>query len=234
MKGLFFTSLLLALVGGSIVYEYLSLPDVSGLRKKNPRATALMELREEEYRKRGVIVRRDQIWVPYDSVSEHLKRAILVSEDASFFTHNGVDFFELKEAFKKDWEKGAFRRGASTITMQLARNLYLSPSKDPLRKLREIIIAFQLERTLSKRRIFEIYLNVVEWGRSIYGAEAASRAYFKKSASDLSRDEAAFLSAMIPSPLNIFNPLKNRKRVVRRQKVILRGMNSIRLDYSDK
>jgi monofunctional biosynthetic peptidoglycan transglycosylase len=125
----------------------------------------------------------------------------------------------------------SFKRGASTISQQLAKNLFLSEERNFLRKGREAVYTWWLERQLSKKRILELYLNVIEWGDGIYGAEAASRVYFKKSASDLTRDEAAFLSAMIPSPLNIFNPAKNRKRVVRRQKVILRGMNSIKLDY---
>ncbi len=128
----------------------------------------------------------------------------------------------------------SFKRGASTVTQQLSKNLFLSEDRNFLRKGREAVYTWFLERELTKKRILELYLNVIEWGDGIYGAEAASRAYFKKSASDLSRDEAAFLSAMIPSPLNIFNPTQIRKRVVRRQRVILRGMNSIRLDYSDK
>lgn len=128
----------------------------------------------------------------------------------------------------------SFKRGASTVTQQLAKNLFLSEDRNFLRKGREAVYTYFLERQLSKKRILELYLNVIEWGDGIYGAEAASRSYFKKSASDLTRDEAAFLSAMIPSPLNVFNPAKNRKRVVRRQKVIMRGMNSIKLDYSQK
>jgi monofunctional biosynthetic peptidoglycan transglycosylase len=127
-----------------------------------------------------------------------------------------------------------FKRGASTVTQQLAKNLFLSEDRNFLRKGREAVYTYFLERYLTKKRILELYLNVIEWGDGVYGAEAASRVYFKKSASDLTKDEAAFLSAMIPSPLNIFNPATNRKRVVRRQKVILRGMNSIKLDYSDK
>ena len=127
-----------------------------------------------------------------------------------------------------------FKRGASTITQQLAKNLFLSESRSFIRKGHEAVYTYFLERDLSKKRILEIYLNVIEWGDGIYGAEAASRNYFKKSASDLTRDEAAFLAAMIPSPLNIFNPATNRKRVVRRQKVILRGMNSINLQYPNK
>ena len=124
-----------------------------------------------------------------------------------------------------------FKRGASTISQQLAKNLYLSEERNFLRKGREAVYTYFLERELTKKRILELYLNVIEWGDGVYGAEAASRTYFKKSASDLTREEAAFLSAMIPSPLNIFNPAKNRKRVVRRQRVILRGMNAIRLNF---
>ena len=125
----------------------------------------------------------------------------------------------------------SFKRGASTISQQLTKNLYLSEDRNFLRKGREAVYTYFLERYLTKKRILELYLNVIEWGDGVYGAEAASRTYFKKSASDLTREEAAFLSAMIPSPLNIFNPAKNRKRVVRRQKVILRYMNYVRLNY---
>lgn len=128
----------------------------------------------------------------------------------------------------------SFKRGASTVTQQLAKNLFLSEDRNFLRKGREAAYTYFLERELSKKRILELYLNVIEWGDGIYGAEAASRNYFKKSASDLTAQDAAFLSAMIPSPLNVFNPAKNRKRVVRRQRVILRGMNSIKLAYDEK
>lgn len=214
-----FVGIFFALLLGWIVYEYARLPDVSPLKKKNPTTTALIELREKEYRSQGLGYRRKQIPVPYEAVSEHLKKAILVSEDASFFTHGGVDFSELKEALRKNWERGGFKRGASTITMQLARNLYLSPSKNPLRKLREIIIAWQLERALSKKRIFELYLNVAEWGANIYGAEAASRHYFSKAASDLSPLEAATLAALLP------NPRKPRgKTLLHRRNLILTRM----------
>jgi monofunctional biosynthetic peptidoglycan transglycosylase len=124
-----------------------------------------------------------------------------------------------------------FKRGASTISQQLAKNLYLSEERSFLRKGREALYTYFLERDLTKKRILELYLNVIEWGDGVYGAEAAARTYFKKSASDLSPAEAAYLSAMIPSPLNVFNPAKNPKRVVRRQRVILKGMNFIRLEY---
>lgn len=125
----------------------------------------------------------------------------------------------------------SFRRGASTITQQLSKNLYLSEDRNFLRKGREAVYTYFLERDLSKKRILELYLNVIEWGDGVYGAEAASRTYFNKSASNLTREEAAFLAAMIPSPLNVFNPQKNRKRVVRRQRVLLKYMNSMKLAY---
>ena len=125
----------------------------------------------------------------------------------------------------------SFKRGASTITQQLAKNLYLSEDRNFIRKGREALYTYFLERDLPKKRILELYLNVIEWGDGVYGAEAASRRYFNKSASSLTREEAAFLAAMIPSPLNVFNPVKNRKRVVRRQRVLLKYMNGIWLRY---
>jgi monofunctional biosynthetic peptidoglycan transglycosylase len=200
MKKVLFKSLVLAIAIGSLAYFYYSLPDVSLLRKQNPRGSALMELRDEEYRRKGIHGRRQQVWAPYGAISDHLKKAVLISEDAAFFSHKGVDINELKEAIKADWEAMSFKRGGSTITMQLARNLYLSPSKNPLRKVKEIAIAWQLEQALPKRRIFEIYLNVVELGRNIYGAEAAARHYFGKSAAALDTLEAATVAALLPSP----------------------------------
>ena len=155
-------------------------------------------------------------------ISEHLKKAVLISEDASFFSHTGVDVKELQEALKKDWETGSFARGGSTITMQLAKNLYLNPSKNPLRKSKEIIIAWQLEQALSKRRIFEIYLNVVEWGPNIYGAEAAARHYFAKPSVNLDILEAATLAALLPSPRNT-----REKSLTYRRNLILSRMAEV-------
>lgn len=125
----------------------------------------------------------------------------------------------------------SFKRGASTITQQLSKNLYLSEDRNFLRKGREAVYTYFLERNLSKKRILEIYLNVIEWGDGVYGAEAASRTYFKKSASSLTPSEAAYLAAMIPSPLNVFNPQKNPKRLARRQRVLLKYINSVKLAY---
>ena len=200
MRKVLFSSLFITFLVGGGFFFYYSLPDVAALKQKNPKATALMELRDAEYQKKGIRGGRQQIWVSYGAISEHLKKAVLVSEDAAFFSHKGVDMNELKAALKKDWETMSFNRGGSTITMQLAKNLYLSPSKNPLRKVKEIVITQQLEHALSKRRIFEIYLNVVEWGRNIYGVEAAARHYFGKSAATLDPLESATLAALLPSP----------------------------------
>jgi monofunctional biosynthetic peptidoglycan transglycosylase len=203
MRRVLISSALLTLWVAASYYFYVTLPEVAVLKQRNPRSTALIELRETEYRRDGARPARRQIWISYERISDHLKKAILISEDAGFFRHKGIDVNELKAAFTKDWQTLSFARGGSTITMQLARNLYLSPSKNPLRKLREIAIAHQLEQSLTKERIFELYLNVVEWGKNIYGAEAAARHYFGKSAADLDLLQAATLAALLPSPRSI-------------------------------
>ena len=222
MKRVFLKSLLLSVVLGSLVYFYATLPNVSLLKNRDPKSSALMELRDEENRQKKLPVSRQQIWVPYGRISDHLKKAVLLSEDASFFSHKGVDIDELKQAFKRDLETLSFKRGGSTITMQLAKNLYLNPAKNPLRKIKEIIIAWQLEHALSKPRIFEIYLNVVEWGRNIYGAEAASRHYFGKSAANLNPLEAATLVALLPSPRT-----SRDKSILHRRNLVLTRLASV-------
>jgi monofunctional biosynthetic peptidoglycan transglycosylase len=222
MRKVICSSILMALAVGVGAYIYYSLPDVSRLIRQSPRTTALMELRDAEYRAQGIRGGRQQIWVSYGAVSDNLKQAILVSEDAAFFSHKGVDLSELTEAIKADWETLSFKRGGSTITMQLAKNLYLSPSKNPLRKVKEIVIAWQLERALSKRRIFEIYLNVVEFGRNIYGVEAAARHYFGKSSKQVDALEAATLAALLPNPRG-----SRDKSVLNRRNLILARLSTI-------
>ena len=222
MKKVFYSSLFIALLAAAGFYLYATLPDVNALRQKNPKSTALMELRDEEYKKKKISAPRQHIWVAYGAISEHLKKAVLVSEDAAFFSHKGVDVNELKAALKKDWETMSFNRGGSTITMQLAKNLYLNPSKNPLRKLKEIVIAHRLEQALAKRRIFEIYLNVVEWGRNIYGIEAAARHYFGKSAAALDPLESATLAALLPSPRN-----SKERSILNRRNLILSRLASV-------
>ena len=160
-----------------------------------------------------------QAWKPIRSISANLKNAVLIAEDAAFFQHEGLDYGEIREAIKINAEKMEFARGASTITQQLAKNLYLSPSRNPARKLKEIFLTFSLERHLTKRRIFEIYLNVIEWGDGVYGAEAAARRYYGKSCSELSDTEAAAMAAVIINPRR-YSPINPGKRIRNRTAMI--------------
>ncbi len=206
-----------------LAYTYLTLPDVRGLVTINPKTTAWMQMRAQEAAADGRPLRRVHRWVAYTRISPNLKRAVLAAEDDAFFEHEGVDLEQLKTAIEQDLQNGRAIRGASTITQQLAKNLYLSPSRDPLRKFRELIIARRLEAALSKARIFEIYLNVIEWGDGIWGAEAASRTYFGTSAASLSREQAALLAGSIINP-RVYSPARPPARLIRRQRIILTRM----------
>ncbi len=201
--------------------EYLSLPNNSlqKFRRTNPFRTALMEQRSEEAASQGKTLKINQTWVPLARMSPFLIHAVIVSEDGTFYEHDGVDWYEMEKSIQKNIEKGKAARGGSTITQQLAKNLFLSTSKNPLRKVKELIIALRMERILSKKRILELYLNVIEWGNGTYGAEAAARKYFGKPASDLTRDEAVRLAAVIPSPLK-HQPNLDSRYVQRRAEII--------------
>jgi len=209
-----------------ICYVYLTLPDVRPLATSNPTTTAFMELRQREAVAGGRTVRRVHRWVPYSRFSQNLKRAVLVAEDGAFWEHEGVDVEQVRQAIKDSLARGAAPRGASTVTQQLAKNLYLSPSYDPLRKLRELIIARRLEVALSKARIFEIYLNVIEWGDEVWGAEAAAQTYFGVPAASLTRSQAALMAGAIINP-RLLNPARPQRRLVRRQRIILARMGSV-------
>jgi monofunctional biosynthetic peptidoglycan transglycosylase len=209
-----------------LAYAYLTLPDVRPLKTSNPTTTAFMELRDQEARASGRTPRRLQRWTSYGRISPDLKRAVLVAEDDAFWQHEGVDLDQLQQSIEADWARGRFARGGSTITQQLAKNLYLSPSKNPVRKLRELIIARRLEAELKKARIFELYLNVIEWGDGVYGIESAARTYYRKSASELGPAEAALLAAAIVNP-RLLNPAHPTARLIRRQQLILRRMGGV-------
>jgi monofunctional biosynthetic peptidoglycan transglycosylase len=211
---------------GSAAYAFLTLPNVRGLRTQNPSTTAFEEIRAREAAARGEPVRRVQRWVPYSKISSSLKRAVLVAEDSAFWQHDGIDLAQIKDAVETNIERREFVRGASTITQQLAKNLYLSPSKNPMRKLRELLIARRLEAELSKQRILELYLNVIEWGDGIYGAEAAAREYFHTSASQLGPEHSALLAAAIITP-RLLDPARPTTRLRRRQQMILRRMGAV-------
>ena len=202
---------------------FLTLPDVSPLKTQWPKTTAFMELRKRELARSGQSKRLEWVPVPLARISPALGRAVIVAEDARFYQHSGVDWEAVRGAFEKDWDTGTLRHGASTITQQLAKNLYLYPRRTPVRKLREWAIARRLETVLPKRRILELYLNVVEFGPRTFGAEAAARRYFGRPASALSDFEAATLAAVIPSP-RIYDPVRHPQRVARRARRILRWM----------
>ena len=245
-----FRWLMLALLGvvlGIIGYDAILLLRVYWLRTSNPSSTSLIDARASEARGKGQTARREQVWVPLERISPNLQRAVLAGEDTNFVTHRGFDYQAIQKAWDQalresareakregeddDWLPNLpeFKRGASTISQQLAKNLYLSSQRSFFRKGQEAIVTIMLERLLTKRRILEIYLNVIEWGDGVYGAEAASQRYFRKPASALNASEAAFLSAMIPNPRTVFNPQVNPRRVARRQRIIMRGMPYIRL-----
>jgi monofunctional glycosyltransferase len=211
---------------GVMAYGYATLPDVRLLVTANPSTTAFMELRAREAARDGRKLRHVQQWVPYSRISQNLKRAVLVAEDDAFFQHEGIDIEQIRRSIEIDLARGKAIRGASTITQQLAKNLYLSPSRNPLRKLKELLITRRLEAELSKARIFEVYLNVIEWGDGVWGAEAAAQTYFHVSASALSRAQAGLLAASIINPREI-NPARGGTRLLRRQQMILSRMGSV-------
>ncbi len=214
---------LLAVAAAYVVYAVLGLPPSSRVRAlatANPGTTALIEQRQAEARRAGRPARRAQTWVPLGRVSRHLIRAVVASEDQKFFGHDGVDWEALQKSVEEDRKKRRFARGGSTITQQLAKNLFFGTQKTLTRKLRELVVAWWMERDLSKRRILELYLNVIEWGDGIYGCEVAARRWYGKAAADLEEQEAAGLAAMIPNPRRI-NPSVDPARFARARRRVL-------------
>jgi monofunctional biosynthetic peptidoglycan transglycosylase len=220
-KRIFLLALLLFVA--FVAYEWLTFPDVAALAKENPKTTAFMEQRREQLRDDGKDDTLHYTFVPYGRISPYLRRAVLVAEDDSFYEHHGVDVKGMQEAIEKDWKKKRVTHGGSTITQQLAKNLYLSPSRNPLRKIKEFFIARALENHLTKKRILELYLNVVEMGERVYGAEAAAQFYFQRNASELSPSQAALLAGCLPNP-RLMDPAGPNRRLRSRQKMILSRM----------
>jgi monofunctional biosynthetic peptidoglycan transglycosylase len=198
---------------------FLSIPDVSKLKKEKPKKTAFMEYREKEWKEKGKKVKVNQIWVPLSNISPYLIKAVLIAEDDKFWIHEGFDYEAIQVALERDIKAGRFKFGGSTVSQQLARNLYLSPAKNPLRKMREAIITWRMEKVLSKRRILELYLNLVEWGEGIFGVEAASRHYYGKPSSELTPQEAARLAAILPNPRK-YSPDGDQRYVIHRSNLI--------------
>lgn len=206
----------------TLIWIYLTLPDVAFLKQQNPSTTAFIEIRKQEAAAQGSTLRIRQKSIRLNELPEVFVRSIIVAEDASFWTHNGIDWYEVKESIRTNWNSGRFARGGSTITQQLAKNLYLSAQRSIYRKMQEWLIARQLEKQLSKSRILELYLNTIELGDGIFGIAAASQIYFGKHPGELELWEMVRLAAIIPSPLTLkpnypSRALRWRSRVVLRR-----------------
>ena len=195
---------MLAALGGLLavwgIWEAATWPDVGALANSNPKSTAFIDRYRSRHQGPGKTDAVAWRWVGYGAIANDLKHAVIVAEDIDFFSHHGFATAEMKEALREAWEDKEMPRGASTITQQLAKNLWLSPSYNPLRKVKEALLTRELEAKLGKRRILELYLNVAEFGEGIYGAEAASRRYFGIPASELSEHQAAELACSLPKP----------------------------------
>lgn len=183
------------------ILRYAVWPPVGNLARHNPETTAFIEYRQEEWENKGRKKTVKRAWKPLRSISPNLRKAVVVSEDSTFWSHPGFDFTGMREAMERNISRGRLAAGGSTITQQLAKNLYFSPEKSVIRKLQEALVAMRLEMNLPKERILELYLNCVEWGDGIFGAEAAARHYFGVGASQLTAYQSATLAAMLPSPL---------------------------------
>ncbi|MGV8059236.1 MAG: monofunctional biosynthetic peptidoglycan transglycosylase [Smithellaceae bacterium] len=180
--------------------RYFIYPNIAFLQKSGPGKTAFMEYREEMWLKNGIKKRIRNTWVPLSRISPYAMKAVIIAEDDKFWLHEGFDFEAMQKALEKDIKKKKFQVGGSTISQQLAKNLYLSPSKNPVRKIKEAILTWRLERQLTKRRIIELYLNVAEWGDGVFGIETASQTHYGKHASELDAHEAAKLASVLPNP----------------------------------
>jgi monofunctional glycosyltransferase len=191
------------LAAGALVALWIALPDPTSLAKENPRTTALIEQRRAEAKEKRRAFRPRQTWVALDRVSPRLVHAVLLSEDANFFGHDGIDWDAMRDAAEHDLKVGRFARGASTLTQQLAKNLWLGTEKSLWRKLKEAVLAAKLERTASKKRILALYLNVVELDDGVFGVEAGAHHRFGRSAADLSAAQAVVLASLLPAPRRV-------------------------------
>lgn len=204
------------------ILRYFIYPDVSEFKKNNPKTTAFIEYRKAQWADENRNVNLDQRWVNLSQISPNMIKAVLIGEDDGFYKHDGFDVKGMENAIERSIQKGTLA-GGSTISQQLSKNLYLSPSKNPVRKLKEAIITYRIEKNFSKRRILEIYLNIAEWGDGIFGIEAAAHHYYGKSAKNLSAKEAAHLASVLPNPIK-YNPLGTQKYVINRSAIIYKIM----------
>ena len=224
IKG-FLARLIVVLIAWILLYQLWIFLHICWWINHNPTSSAFMEDRLEIIQETKPDAELKHKWVSYEQISNHLKRAVIASEDAKFIDHEGVDWEAIQAAYEKNLKKGKIVSGGSTISQQLAKNLFLSSKRTPWRKAQELVITYMLEAVLEKRRIFEIYLNVIEWGDGVFGAEAASKHYFKVSAAKLSKQQAARLAVMIPNP-RFYDKHKKTKYLTKRTAVIQKRMGA--------
>lgn len=222
-KKLFFLLLLVTAYFIVDVGRYFVYPNIASLKKERPGKTAFMEYREEMWQEKGIKKKIRNSWVPLSRISPFVVKAVIIAEDDKFWLHEGFDFEAIQKALEKDIKKKKFQAGGSTISQQLAKNLYLSPSKNPVRKIKEAIITWRVEQQLSKKRIIELYLNTAEMGDGIFGVEAAAQAHYGKHASGLSAREAATLASVLPNPRR-YKPNGNSRYVENQSERIYRIM----------
>ncbi|MDP2849630.1 MAG: monofunctional biosynthetic peptidoglycan transglycosylase [Sulfuricurvum sp.] len=214
---------LLLILGGVIdIGRFFLYPTISDLKEINPVPTAFMEYRQEEWAEQNRDKEIQHQWVSMNKISPNIIKAVLIAEDDGFWNHDGFDVKGMENAIERSLKKGVVA-GGSTISQQLSKNLYLSPSKNPVRKIKEAIITWRIENTLSKRRILEIYLNVAEWGDGIFGIEAAARHYYGKSAKKLTAREASRLASVLPNPIK-YSPIGDQRYVKNRSRIIYKIM----------
>jgi monofunctional glycosyltransferase len=219
---------LVSLIGLILFYQLWILAQIVSWNYANPSASAFMEDRLDILQEKNPDSTLKHVWVPYEHISPHLKRAIIAAEDGKFLDHEGFDFEAIQKAYEKNLQKGRVVAGGSTISQQLAKNMFLSSQKTPWRKIEEAIITVMLENVMSKRRILEIYLNVIEWGNGVFGAEAAARHYFGTSARSLTATQAARLAAIVPNP-RFYDRNRNTSWVVKKTHIIFSRMPASRI-----
>lgn len=220
--------LLLLALGLLVLIQFWFLVHIGYWISNNPESTAFMRARLEILQEDNPKARLRQQWVPYNRISGHLKRAVVAAEDAKFVSHNGFDWDGIQKAFEKNMREGEIVAGGSTITQQLAKNLFFSGERSWWRKGQEAVVAVMLETLMSKRRILEIYLNVIEWGEGVFGVEAAARLHYGTTAAALSPEQAARLAAVVPSPRR-YGPASDTGYLQRRTQTILARMNSAQI-----
>ena len=218
----------LVVVAGVLLLQAWYFAQVLWYTRFDPGMTSFMRIQLERLREKDPKAQLSHTWVPYERISPHLKRAVIAAEDANFTDHDGVDWDAIEKAYERNLTRGKIVRGGSTITMQLAKNLFLSGDRSYLRKAQELVITYMIEVTMDKRRILEIYLNVAEWGVGVFGAEAAARRHFGTSAAQLGPSEAARMAAMLPRP-RFYDRNRAAPGLARRAGMIQRGMGAVEI-----